>query len=419
MVLFRKDIRHEGEIIRCGYKEILTANLLCVDKKSKKIVVITFPETNKKYVINYANILLFGETLIKVAINFNSHFLGETFETSDDIVYEYNSTTIDYEQFDLIVKIFNKEYITSTDFDNNIELIEYIGFNKADIFIDMLEHIIKNDIKYKSEIVINNKLSIFQNSDVAKLANIYNKSLEQNRIPIKMYFAEGTYFYNGDMRGEDPYPLEMDVMYIAFGDYENILYVANMQTCSPASFDMDKIKKYISRNNIDDKNYMDNYPFFEDEDGFYPSLRQSINKNYYPNILDVLNNQHDISFQNNCNNNMFTYDSNMHSTHKKKTPYYNLDIDNNMYFDKHQKKIVVDEFIKNDVVKNIINTLGTERFQMAQQKTTVDTTFCNAQVYGTFVLIEINCLMNMNETISPEPILTGSDSDDENNYTKT
>lgn len=109
-IIFRKDICHEAEKIVSGHKEILTANLWCIENKSETVVVITFDNTNKKYVINYSNILFFGNTLIKMAIDFN--IANETVNCTDKI-YEYNTNTIEYEQFNIIASIYNKEYISA------------------------------------------------------------------------------------------------------------------------------------------------------------------------------------------------------------------------------------------------------------------------------------------------------------------
>ena len=79
-VLFRKDIRHEGNLIKNGFKEIITFNLWATPKKNDSIVIVSFKdilsengkeksckifeEESRYYIIPYGNVMAF-DNLIK------------------------------------------------------------------------------------------------------------------------------------------------------------------------------------------------------------------------------------------------------------------------------------------------------------------------------------------------------------------
>ena len=107
-LLFRKDICHEGAILESGYKEIVTLNLLAVDKSKsncEKLVIINFPkETNTlPYVLSLKDLKRIpgNRILSEIAILTEKSFAGTT-------LFQYNELEKTHKQFDLIYKLFQQ-----------------------------------------------------------------------------------------------------------------------------------------------------------------------------------------------------------------------------------------------------------------------------------------------------------------------
>jgi hypothetical protein len=77
-LIFRKDLIHAGEIITKGYKNIISANLLATQKKSKTILVVSFPNTEKKYIISHKQLKFLGNTFFTGIITFNHSYKKNT-----------------------------------------------------------------------------------------------------------------------------------------------------------------------------------------------------------------------------------------------------------------------------------------------------------------------------------------------------
>ena len=59
------------QTIKNGFKEIITFNLWATPKKNDKIVIVSFKDESKYYIIPYANVIAF-DNLIKNYIHFNN-----------------------------------------------------------------------------------------------------------------------------------------------------------------------------------------------------------------------------------------------------------------------------------------------------------------------------------------------------------
>ena len=131
-LIFRKDMKHEGEILKSGQKCILTMNLLATEKKAKQIALVKFPKEDKvSYFIDLEKILRFPNN--KILKSFNLNKLSELKK-----FLVYNETKISKEKFNLVYKLLVGYSLTKQEINKNTKLFQYNGFNIQNILANSL-----------------------------------------------------------------------------------------------------------------------------------------------------------------------------------------------------------------------------------------------------------------------------------------
>ncbi|MEX0597190.1 MAG: hypothetical protein WD512_11875 [Candidatus Paceibacterota bacterium] len=110
-LIFRKDITHEGALIKEGRKEIMTLNLWGIRmNETDRIIIISFIKDKmidkRTYVFSIEDIMTCNETnLLKTFINFKD----QNGNNSGDKVVRYEERNYTYEQFAIIAQIYKKQ----------------------------------------------------------------------------------------------------------------------------------------------------------------------------------------------------------------------------------------------------------------------------------------------------------------------
>ena len=114
-LLFRKDLKHEGAILKSGTKDILTFNVWGVKKSVNSIVAVTFNANSvgiPKFFISTSKIFGTG-TLLESFVNFASRGSAAS-------IFLYEEKTFTPEQFEVIHKLYNKMYITPREYKDRL-----------------------------------------------------------------------------------------------------------------------------------------------------------------------------------------------------------------------------------------------------------------------------------------------------------
>lgn len=138
-LLFRKDLKHEGTVITKGTKDIVVMNLWATPKLNKNMVVVSFEDNKNVYCIPENNIMLFPNTL-------NTFASFQRNNGNDKKMLNYKETFCSYEDFEIIYKIFMKEYIHITTIDDIKELLDFYMISITNILINIAP---KDKIKSK------------------------------------------------------------------------------------------------------------------------------------------------------------------------------------------------------------------------------------------------------------------------------
>jgi hypothetical protein len=276
-LIFRKDITHEGALIKHGRKEIMTLNLWGISRNdTERIIIVSFTKNkimdNRTYVFDIEDVRRCSETnLLKTFINFKD--LSRV-----DKVLRYDETNFTYEQFAIIAQIYNKQKIDYTIYTNSLEIIDYYGFNWQNLLIKLFNKDLNifpkpkvltvneesdesDQGKESDESTQGKKSDKGKESDQGKDSDKSKESKDRNSskvvdenlilcgdrakylqfmdivkntqlqyMPFKMILAEGTFTYGHGMSGTPPLEISMQPVWISVSERNNILYYQNLVT---------------------------------------------------------------------------------------------------------------------------------------------------------------------------------------------
>jgi hypothetical protein len=128
ILIFRKDLIHEGEILKSGYKDIITLNLIATEKENdiNRLVLLKSTEGNR-YLIPLTKIMSFQNTL--------SDMLDATKDNNEHLIEldsEFNN-----KELEVIYNIFMGYKINPDDYKNYKHVIEFYGISINEVIISL------------------------------------------------------------------------------------------------------------------------------------------------------------------------------------------------------------------------------------------------------------------------------------------
>ena len=211
-MIFRKDIKHEGEMISSGSKEILTFNLLGLPKTSVTLIVIQFNNEERRYYISKDKIDSCGDNLFTSFL----HFKGE-----NEKICVYMEKEYTYDEFEIIYRILNKCYISINEYKMYKIIIDYYQISISNILLTEFNSNpkkIQNRISFDSDIILN---------ETPEQTQFILEMVKENSlpfIPFKLVLIEGTIVYGGEASDTPPLSLKMSPVWLSFSEMNNILF---------------------------------------------------------------------------------------------------------------------------------------------------------------------------------------------------
>jgi hypothetical protein len=183
-LLFRKDLIHEGLVVKNGTKEIITINLWAIPKINNNILVIKMTNEDDVYAISQNNIM-------EIPNKFRN-FILETKKngTYKQILYYQENET--KKRFEVIYKILTKQYIQH--FEYNIKFFKYYGIKPENILLT--DNSIKKNINYKCDLTKDLIYCINQEQQIYLCDKIKKNNLPY--VPFTIIFVEGTLIFFSD-----------------------------------------------------------------------------------------------------------------------------------------------------------------------------------------------------------------------------
>lgn len=415
-LVFRKDIRHAGSLIKKGYKHIISVNLLCTQKKCDQIMVVSFPENDKYYILSIKKLKGFSNNYLSGYIDFN--------KLENERLIQYKELFIPYDNFNTIYKIFNRCYITLDEYKESKEYIDYYCITIGDIRID-LDITNKKGENDKKIDDTNNAINGFDSSIIISenhenyqyTCNIV-KELKLSYMPFKLVFAEGSLAFGGGMSGTPSEHLEMIPIWFSLSENNHLIYYINLvkkgwgidinnfnvKDLIDYNFnDPDKINKITGnleeRPNVKLFNY-DNEP---DENNDTTYIRLDEDASYeldeicyfegqvYMDNLDINIILECIINEDRGGGINYICDQELKSAKYPKIIEKNglvaIDGNNKLTFDYTDYQQIIDYIHDNHIINEIKAKIPTIKMNLPQVKNHFDTNFCNEDVYGNFNLI--------------------------------
>lgn len=402
-LLFRKDIPHEGSVLKSGHKEIITLNLWKIMDESQRIVVVKFNDSNKTCVIAENKIIDRSKN------NLLKTFLKGKEDSKNKILF-YNANC-PYEDFLIIDKIYKGYAISCDELYEHKELIDYYQFNYQNLLVKNFSE----DLKKKAEphglipcyssrkndvILFNDEGTHIEFIEQIKINNL-------SYVPFKILLGEGTLTYGGGMEGTPPKSIKMMPLLATFSERNNVMYYCNPMTSddnldvyyySPDPFVKHIYKKSLKKfKNIkvghnmeitgcDDRKddiIVDYTDFDFNGSSIHFNLGISIDTNNYSEIIKFI-----------------TIPQQLSMTVKKESAFTKRPSgDNSVYYVNSKSKLslksyhyekIIDKVEEIDLYDTVISKLNSMSLIHSQKKSHHREHFyCNENVYGTFSFLMI------------------------------
>jgi len=233
LVLFRKDITHEGLKLEKGTKDIITMNLWGMPSACPKTLVISFPASKDEgvqnfYALPWSKVDAFPYCFFQRWASFGAASKQEGSST----ILDYHCTVAPYKDMKIIVDILHGSHIEMDTYLIYTELVKFFGFVTSDLLLEIPQTVKENRPQATSLTLVSSKDStktlnmVFADSPSA--LQVLNQAIKDeglNALTFSMAFYEGNY----DIVKEDPPELvdldgsSMRLMCAEFGEARQLL----------------------------------------------------------------------------------------------------------------------------------------------------------------------------------------------------
>jgi hypothetical protein len=203
MVLFRKDITHEGLPLTAGTKDIITLNLWGIPKASEgptKTLVISFPgvvgETRDQtpffYTIPWSSVEKFPSCFfVRWAA-----FEAKKFKVPP-VILDYSCTVATYGEMQIIRDILNGSHVELGRYIDQADLVKFFGFDVSDLLLEASETMVAKPLPTKRQMVLQAEgrrpitLVFADNGEALGWLNQRIKEEGMNALTFSLGFMEG------------------------------------------------------------------------------------------------------------------------------------------------------------------------------------------------------------------------------------
>jgi hypothetical protein len=406
-LIFRKDINHEGALLKCGTKEILTFNLWGIPKESGKICIISFPDSDFKYVIPYNKILEMNSFL-------RSKFNFDEKNAKLGCIISYVESEFTYEQFEIIYKILMNMYVDMEMLEKSMHIVTQYGIDLGDILLVINPAESLKIDKRRTEISLNDNVIICPTEEEALHLNELIKEYKLPYVLFKTMFVEGTTSYGGGMSDTDPLEYKMHPVFASFSEYNNILFTKCINTTSSP----DDEKRYY-RDHLVESKHLDDAVNIQ----FYNETSESEVKENITNIAVVEDAFGEIKFDMEleiCDLNLERVDivrsvvdryqllntervyhlPQDTDAHKDKiSDYYYVHKDGRQFLGKKHYPTVLQRIKDVNLFETIKKQLNSINFILPQQKEVISENFCNESIYANMSLLYVSGFLRLESAV--------------------
>lgn len=393
ILIFRKDIDHEGNIIKKGSKEILTLNLWGV-KKNSGIVIIRFNKPEKRtHVISQTNILSKHNNLLKSFLWFGKNGKNE------NVFYHEKKFT--YDQFSIVAKVYNDHTLSYDEYQKAQKILDFYGFDVSKMLLGSLAYKFNtNEINIgKDNKINNNDFILCNNKERYKQMMEIVKNNMLPYIPFRLEYIEGNYVVTSD----DSYGNDIDMMCCraCFSERENVMFETYFQESRgnmrlyyppklPKSFDFDKTSKSLKGDDLL-KYFIKKHVDIDQDDYNFSYNLTAYNKSKFGSLLSPYD-LYDQKYTDYCCEYIKKDEV------KMKTKWYIIDTKGRLSINpEHYYKAIYDRVNETQLYNSVQKQLESNnvKFNFPQKDEEVNENLCNEQVYGKLNFVEVFGFLKM------------------------
>lgn len=365
VVIFRKDIEHEGNVVTSGRKEILTANIWAIPRRCDQCVVVSFRDDTRTYCFPLANVMAF-ENMIHSYITFCN--------LQGDKIVNYLSDHITYEEFRPVADVFQRCYIS--DIERSIDTLDYYQIPKNRILISDKNQTFDNEWTMDDDIIICTE---------AECTVLQDKLPDQNYVKFQILFVEGTMTYGKEIADSSTTTIDLlSPAWVTIGNKQQVLALHSLVTGDYPTLD----KKTIYDVPNYDRLVGHNDPVMmtsedEDEDEDEPDALNALKcidpENCYFSVPGLVLSADGFEFED-----VWNYLS-------KGDDRLSLKFEE---FDVDPRKTVM-RLKELDLVDVVTNMVRKKKMNFPQMKNSLNHSFCNESVYGNFTMVMVSGLFRI------------------------
>ena len=242
LLIFQKQLLHEGAIVEEGEKIILVANIVVFDKTKqldKDVLIVTIENTKQSYVIPVKDLEKFNESVYYLYYKF------EKSKTPSCSIFRYTEAQLTNNEF---MVFYNLIYPQNTK--NSLQVLDYIGVKKSNVYSDFNNFV--NGIKENSKDKYISEKQLKENNLFLCHINDYYHLLKMidndDIIPFQLITFETdsrNNYYN--------YGNKTQNIVVWFGIYDNMFVTCDYYPYYfyPNDYDEDNENKNVKSNEIE------------------------------------------------------------------------------------------------------------------------------------------------------------------------
>ena len=429
-LIFRKDINHEGALIKKGYKEIMTLNLWGVKDEISGIVIISFDDDERTYILSIDAINSFSDSVLRRFIHF--------YEESKKKVFRYHDKLFMYEDLRVIDDLYNGKVISYKDIVEYKHVIDYYGFDWRNMLVKKMNVVPLDNIIEEMKNTNTNELVTFGDGNNIIMKNDNDTELltfgdekqykdflscvKDNKlpyIPFKIILVEGKISFGGGWCDRDPVSFPITPVWVSVSERNNIVLINNLvspDACNNTTLKkmkpfedtlFDEFPEYreVFENLVDGEKFVivggellyDVRDDLENELGpgkFIPygeyismdGVRIDVNLSGcmdYSNPTEVIKTLCDPRAD-------FTFTRCLGTKVEEEYDNYIIDTDGKLAIRPSDYQKILDKIYELDLYKTVISRLNIIQFILCQKfNESLDHFFCNEEMYGNFNFIMV------------------------------
>lgn len=380
IVVFRKDIYHEGSVLKSGRKDIMSLNLWGIQKNTGKYVVINTSD-DKAIILSGSSVARF-DNYFTAALHF-----GETKESKTIATIDVDNTA---EEMDIVRKVLEGHHITMDDYKEHKQVLDYYLIPGQEIIASLTSQMKESSVTEKISALtfVDKPYTLYHSKEEQLYWNDIAAEVSERMIPFEITFVEGQCYYVG-IGNVKPIRHAFDPYYFTVDDV--LIWYKSIITTDKAHHDVNGAFTQSVINCIMDSagDYEEiGDPLYQHLDARHSGTKQAttcpcLMRKYSVayEALDASDAPDASTLDNLHEDNLYEEGDEIKATLQEAIRYH--DVDCPLFEILRISKLIPIDDIKYDIIT------GGHKVEFPQEETSVEHGYCNENLYGNMTLVTV------------------------------